>query len=162
MCVGLCMCHGECSANSFKDGFSVKSLRYVMRKLINFLMKNENEIITVFLEDYVRSTTLLTGVLSKIKHFNKLLFNPYATKWSVNKKGWPKITDMIQANKRLLIVDDEQRALHAGSKSGIIRRRDFLIENHYEWIVNKTKNSTKFNENDAENSTKLFHDKNVS
>lgn len=131
---GVCLCHGECSKNSLKDGFSIKSLSYVIRKLVNFLMKNKNEIITLFLEDYIRGASELTSVFNRVKNFNSLQFNPYASEWDVLNKGWPKISDMINANKRFLIVDDEKRGLHVNKLNGIIRSRDYFIENHYTWV----------------------------
>ncbi len=42
---------------------------------------------------------------------------------------------MIDANKRILIVDDEKRGYHAAKRPGIIRSRDYFIENHYAWII---------------------------
>jgi hypothetical protein len=133
------LCHGQCSSNSLKDGFAIKSLGYALRKLVNFLVKNKEEIITVFLEDYIQTTTQLTNVFDRIKNLNRMIFNPYADEWNVLEKGWPKIADMVKANKRLLIVDDEQRAFHVNRLNGIIRSRDYLIQNHFEWLVeNKT------------------------
>lgn len=135
-CEGVCLCHGECSlnsGNSFKDGFSIKNLDYALKKIVNFLRKNKNEIITLFLEDYLHKTKQLQDVFDKVKGFNSLVFNPYDPTWNVTHKGWPKIADMIKANKRILIVDDEQRGAHATKRPGIIRSRDFLIQNHFEW-----------------------------
>jgi hypothetical protein len=43
---------------------------------------------------------------------------------------------MVKANKRLLIFDDEQRGSHAKAPPGIIRKFDYLIENHFEWVNN--------------------------
>ena len=134
-CEGVCLCHGECTktSNTIKDGFSVKSFDYALKKLVRFLEKNKEEIITIFIEDYIRETKQLQGIFDKIRNFNDFVFNPYSTKWNVSRKGWPKIKDMIKANKRLLIVDDEQRGKHAKKRPGITRYRDFFIENHYEW-----------------------------
>jgi hypothetical protein len=139
-CEGVCLCHGECSleaSNSLKDGFSVKNLEYALKKVVRFLDKNRDEIITLFIEDYLRETKQLQDIFDKIKKFNDLVFNPYSPKWNVTYKGWPKIKDMIKSNKRLLIVDDEQRGRHAKKRPGFIRYRDFFIENHYEWTHSK-------------------------
>lgn len=133
-CEGICLCHGKCTSDSIKDGFSVKSLEYALKKIVRFLVKNKNELITLFFEDYIPETKLLQDVFDKIKSFNNLVFNPYSKEWNVVKNGWPKIGDMVKANKRILIVDDEQRALHARKRPGFIRSRDFLIQNHYEWF----------------------------
>ena len=136
-CEGVCLCHGACSndttTNTIKDGFTVRPLDYALRKIVSFLMHNRNEIVTLFLEDYVTETRTLQDVFARVKHFNALVFNPYAAEWSVRVHGWPLIGDMIRANKRLLIVDDEQRGRHARKPPGFIRTRDFIVANHYEW-----------------------------
>jgi hypothetical protein len=128
-CEGICMCHGECDGSPLKDGFAVKNLEYALRKFTNFLMKNRNEIICIFLENYVIETKDLQKSFSKVKNFNSLVFDPYSEEWNVKTKGWPKIIDMIKANKRILIFDDEKRGNHAGEKPGFIRNRDFMIGN---------------------------------
>ena len=135
-CQGICLCHGDCSrdtANALKDGFAVKTFEYALKKIVRFLDKNKDEIITLFLEDYIFQTKQLQDVFDRVKGFNQLVFNPYSRRWNVVEKGWPKIKDMIAAKKRLLIVDDEQRGEHAGKPPGIMRYRDFFIENHYAW-----------------------------
>lgn len=139
-CEGVCLCHGECSketSNSLKDGFSVKNFEYALKKVVRFLEKNREEIISLFIEDYIRETKTLQDIFDKIRKFNDLIFNPYSAKWNVTSKGWPKIKEMIKANKRLLIVSDEQRGKHAKKRPGFIRYRDFFIENHYDWSHTK-------------------------
>lgn len=135
-CEGVCLCHGECSKQSdkIKDGFSIKKLEYALRKLVNFLRKNKDQIITIFLEDYLNDTRLLQSVFDRVKYFNSLVFDPYSKEWNVSKNGWPLIKDMVNANKRILIFDDEQRSENAKKRPGIIRGRDYMIENHYEWF----------------------------
>lgn len=138
-CEGICLCHGQCSAVNLKDGFSRKPLSYALKKLVNFLTRNKNEIVTVFFEDYIRQTIQLTSLFDRISNFKKLLFNPH--EWDVHNNGWPKISDMIRADKRLVIVDDEQRAWHADELNGIVRVRDYFIQNHHEWTVEKNSSS---------------------
>ena len=128
-CEGICMCHGECDGSALEDGFAVKNLEYALRKFTSFLMKNRNEIISIFLENYVIETKDLQKSFNKVKNFNSMVFDPYSEEWDVNSKGWPKIVDMIKANKRILIFDDEKRGNHAGEKPGFIRNRDFMIGN---------------------------------
>jgi hypothetical protein len=137
-CEGICLCHGQCS-DSIKDGFDVKNLDFALKIIVNFLEKkaNKNEIITIFFENYINDVKKLQNVFNQIKGFNNLVFNPYASKWNVSTNGWPKIIDMIKANKRILIIDDEQRAYSAKSPPGFIRSRDFLIQNHYQWFGDK-------------------------
>ena len=120
-------------SDQIKDGFSVKNFDYALRKLVNFLDKkeNRNEIITIFLENYIDDYRKLKQVFDKVKGFNNLVFDPYSKIWNVSSKGWPKIYEMINKNKRILVVDDEQRAYSAKSMPGMIRSRDFFIQNHY-------------------------------
>jgi hypothetical protein len=136
-CEGVCLCHGQCSKgalNNLKDGMNVRNLEYALKKIVDFLRRNEEEIITIFLEDYLLETQHLLKVFKRVKYLSGLIFNPYASEWNVVKNGWPKIIAMVQANKRLLIVDDEQRGKHAGRSSGIIRSRDFILQNHFQWF----------------------------
>jgi hypothetical protein len=44
---------------------------------------------------------------------------------------------MIRKNQRILIVDDEQRAYSAKAPPGMIRSRDFFIQNHFQWFYDK-------------------------
>jgi hypothetical protein len=137
-CEGICLCHGECGeANAIKDGFAVKSFEYALRKIVKFLNKNKEEVITIILENYIADVKKMQNIFDRINGLNSLVFNPYAKEWNVINYGWPKIKMMIEANKRLLIIDDEKRGDHARHRPGIIRSRDFLIENHYEWFNDK-------------------------
>lgn len=135
---GICLCHGMCS-DQIKDGFSIKNFDYALKKIVNFLKKkeNRNEIVTIFLENYIDDVKKLQQVFAKVEGFNNLVFNPYSKLWNVSSKGWPKIMDMVLKNKRILIVDDEQRAYSAKAPPGFIRSRDFLIQNHYQWYNDK-------------------------
>lgn len=132
-CQGVCLCHGKCSDN-FKDGFSVKKLEYALKKIVKFLKNNQDQIITIFLENYLNDTQILQNVFKRVNSFNSLVFNPYSREWDVLNKGWPKIGEMVAADKRILIFDDEKRTQNAGKKPGFIRSRDFLLQNHYIWM----------------------------
>ena len=135
-CEGICLCHGECS-DSIKDGFKIKSFDYFLKKIVTFLNKNKEEIVTIFLENYVVDVKSMQDVFKKTKTLNRLVFDPYSSDWNVSSMGWPKIEEMIKKNKRLLIIDDEKRGQHAEQSPGIIRSRDFCIENHFEWFRDK-------------------------
>lgn len=86
-------------------------------------------------------TKTLMDALNQTKNFSSLLFNPHAPEWNVLVNGWPKITEMIKANKRLLIVDEEKRSIHATRLNGLIRTRDYLIQNHFKWLTDITNSS---------------------
>jgi hypothetical protein len=138
-CEKICLCHGQCGGGvlysaTFKDGFSIKNFDYALKKIVKFLKHNPNEIITIFLEDYIKEVYLLQNIFDQIDSFNELVFNPYAPEWNVIENGWPTIKRMIKENKRLVIVDDEQRGIHYKQLPGFIRSRDFLIQNHFEWF----------------------------
>ena len=135
-CEGICLCHGECgdAAMAIKNGFAVKPMEYALKKIVSFLNKNKEEIVTIFLEDYINDVRKLQEVFARVKNFNQLVFNPYAPEWDVYNKGWPKIVDMVKANKRILIIDDEQRGDHARQAPGIIRSRDYAFQSHFKWF----------------------------
>ena len=134
-CEGVCLCHGPCDGSLFKDGFSLKPFSYFLKKIVKFLNENPEEIITIFLENYIKETDKLRTIYKNADNLMNLLFDPYY--WNVTKIGWPKIVDMVAANKRLLIIDDEKREFHADYLNGIIRSRDFVLQNHYEWTRDK-------------------------
>jgi hypothetical protein len=134
-CEGVCLCHGRCastSGNLVKDGFSIKRLEYGLRKVVNFLIKNPSEIVTIVLENYVTETFQLMAVFNRVKNMNKLVFNPYSEEWDVLNKGWPLMSEMVRLNKRLLIVDYNE--IHTKKEPGIIHIRDFFLENDWRWF----------------------------
>ena len=131
-CEGICLCHGECS-DLVKDGFGIRNFEYALNIIVSYLNANPTEIVTLFLENYIDDVKKMQQVFNKVKNFNSLVFDPYSSTWNVLQNGWPKIDSMVKANKRILIVDDEKRGLHAMKAPGIIRSRDFFIENHYGW-----------------------------
>jgi hypothetical protein len=82
------LCHGQCS-DQLKDGFNVKNFDYALKKIVTFLEKKENkdEIITIFLENYVKDLKQLQAVFNRTRGFNNLVFNPYSNYWNVSDKG---------------------------------------------------------------------------
>jgi hypothetical protein len=132
-CEGICLCHGQCDA-SIKDGFNIKPFSYALKKLVAFLKQNKNEIITIFLENHVNNPKDLKKIYDSVPNLNDLLFDPNDAKWNVRVNGWPRIVDMIQANKRFLIVDDEKKASRPNPMPGVIRIREYFIENHYKYF----------------------------
>ena len=134
-CEGVCMCHGPCDSSLFKDGFDIKPFSYILKKMVNFLKRNPDEIITLFLENYIVDSSKLLSIYESVDDLTNLLFDPYY--WNVTELGWPKIADMISANKRLLIIDDEKRGFHVDYIRGLIRSRDFVLQNRYEWTKDK-------------------------
>ena len=119
---------------AIKNGFAVKPMEYALKKIVQFLNKNKEEIVTIFLEDYINEVAKLQEVFAKVKNFNQLVFDPYAPEWDVYNNGWPKMADMVKANKRILIIDDEQRGDHARAAPGIIRSRDYSFQSHFTWF----------------------------
>lgn len=91
----------------FKDGFGLKKFHYVLKLIVEFLEQNPEELVTIFLENYIVDVKKMQAVFREVQGFKELVFNPYAA--NVKEKGWPRIKDMIAANQRILIVDDEQR-----------------------------------------------------
>ena len=130
------MCHGPCDSSfGFKDGFNIKPFSYFLKKIVNFLNQNPDEIITLFLENYIKDSEKLLSIYESVDNLTSLLFDPYY--WNVTEIGWPRINDMIRANKRLLLIDDEKGAFHSDYIPGVVRSRDFVLQNHYEWTKDK-------------------------
>ena len=121
---------------ALKNGFNVKPLEYALKRIVSFLIANPREIVTIFFENYIEDVKSLQNEFNKVNNLNRLVFNPYSAEWDVLNRGWPKIEDMIKKNKRLIIIDDEQRGKHARAEPGFVRKHDFFVENHFRWIDN--------------------------
>lgn len=115
------LCHNNCK------GLPLISPRQDFQKALNtvadHLSRNPEAIITIFLEDYASHDELrdaLNG--SRLKAF---IFDPY--KEDVKNRGWPKVRDMVSANKRVFIVSD-----HPGKNDlGVAYGPEFTVENYW-------------------------------
>jgi len=90
----------------------------------DYVNKNPNAILTVFLEDYV-NVNQLKEAFDKAPGFQDRIFDPW--KYQVKEKGWPRIDQLIRDNKRILVISD-----HGGKESlGVVFGPDFTNENYW-------------------------------
>ncbi|WP_239148505.1 FG-GAP-like repeat-containing protein [Streptomyces anulatus] len=128
------MCHKVCLPTS-------RPLSNVFTDIADFLKDpaNGNEIVTVFLEDYVTPEQLDAEVgddLGPGGQLDGMVFDPKGPKlpglgsglaWDVEATGWPKVSDMVKHGKRLVLFSDRS------DKTGIgfLRAKDWTAENYW-------------------------------
>ncbi|MGW4745609.1 PI-PLC domain-containing protein [Streptomyces sp. NPDC004290] len=106
------LCHGDCKTFAgVTYALPRQSFRSGMQTVVDFLEANPQEVVTVFLEDYV-SAQQLGDSLGRVRGLDQLLFRPDA--WNVRGQGWPRMTDLVGAGKRLLIFSDASDREHLG------------------------------------------------
>ncbi|MFI6528470.1 FG-GAP-like repeat-containing protein [Streptomyces uncialis] len=105
----------------------------------DFLKANPGEVVTVFVEDYTTYDELNAEVGDDLKpggQLDGLLFNPSDTApaelpgakaWNVKANGWPRVSEMVRENKRLLLFSDR------GDKTGLgfMHGQDWTAENYW-------------------------------
>ncbi|RYZ48553.1 MAG: hypothetical protein EOP07_25635, partial [Proteobacteria bacterium] len=95
-----------------------------LRDIGNWLQSHPNEIVTVFFEDYV-TTQQLSDAINQAPVFKTFIYDLYAN--DVMNKGWPRLSEMIKLNKRLVVISD-----HSDKKNlGVGFAQDFLNENYW-------------------------------
>ncbi|MBK3584946.1 hypothetical protein JHN49_14885 [Streptomyces sp. MBT57] len=106
------LCHGECKTfPGVTYALPRQSFHGAMQTVVDFLAANPQEVVSIFLEDYV-SAQQLGNSLSRVRGLEQVLFRPDV--WNVRGQGWPKITDLVASGKRLLIFSDEGDREHLG------------------------------------------------
>jgi len=112
-----------------------QSLEDFLREIKNFLDKNPQDIITLFLNVFIPNDQL--GKITDL--FNKTGLTNYIHNQQVNQE-WPTFEQMIKNNKRLVIFADSP-------VPGVPFSRNFIIENKYSFksfdeLNNDLKNDT--------------------
>ncbi|MFJ8762053.1 PI-PLC domain-containing protein [Streptomyces cyaneofuscatus] len=106
------LCHGGCKTFAgVTYALPRQSFGGSMQSVVDFLAANPQEVVSVFLEDYV-SAQQLGNSLAQVRGLDRVLFRPDA--WNVRQQGWPKMTDLVGSGKRLLIFSDEPDREHLG------------------------------------------------
>ncbi|MGW2207525.1 PI-PLC domain-containing protein [Streptomyces sp. NPDC001774] len=109
------LCHGKCANIGAVPGITYalprQSFHGTMQTVVNFLNSHPQEVVTIFLEDYV-DTDQFAQSLGKVSGLSELVFRPDA--WGVRDHGWPKVADMVAANKRLLMIGNKSDREHLG------------------------------------------------
>ncbi|KAL3616130.1 hypothetical protein CASFOL_040020 [Castilleja foliolosa] len=96
-----------------------------LREIQGFLETNPTEIVSFFIEDYVRSPQGLTRV------FNASGLSPYLfpiSRMPRNGEDWPTVDEMVRRNQRLVVFTS--RSSKEGSE-GIAYEWNYVVENQY-------------------------------
>ncbi|MBC7660554.1 MAG: hypothetical protein H7249_12720 [Chitinophagaceae bacterium] len=115
------LCHILCDKNL---PFLKQNLPRFFNTVVKFLNDNPKAIVTIFFEDYA-TPDQLKRALDSIDGIHDLMFNPYAE--NVQTKGWPTLQDMVDRNKRLLMLSDHSDK----TELGVAFNRDFTAENYW-------------------------------
>ncbi|CAJ1929559.1 unnamed protein product [Sphenostylis stenocarpa] len=94
-----------------------------LREVETFLTANPTEIVTIVIEDYVRTPKGLTNLFT-----NAGLDKYWFPVSDMPKKGedWPTVTEMIQANRRLLVFTSDASK---EAEEGIAYQWTYMVEN---------------------------------
>ncbi|NUK90255.1 esterase, partial [Streptomyces lunaelactis] len=105
-------------------GISNQTLNSGLNTIATWLAANPNEVLTVFIEDYLPAT-VLQQELAAVPALAGLIFNPRTQ--GVQTQGWPKVSAMVTQNKRLLIFSDKP----GREDFGVMFGQDWTVENHW-------------------------------
>ncbi|MEV8372578.1 RICIN domain-containing protein [Kribbella sp. NPDC056861] len=111
------MCHGSCWGNE-------RTLTAGLQDTVDFLNANREAIVTVFIEDYT-SVEELRAAVARVNGFADRVFNPAQA--GVRQNGWPKVSELIAQNRRLLVFS--QRS--GRDAYGVMFDRDWTAENYW-------------------------------
>lgn len=125
---GAILCHNSCTLVSRPVALWVD-----IQRMVDFLERNPEQVVTVFLEDYV-DPAVLRGELDRVDGLSDVLFRPDRT--GVRTNGWPKMADLIAANDRLLIFTDHSRSADQSAgltrdTFGVMYQKEWTVENHW-------------------------------
>ncbi|MGZ3148194.1 PI-PLC domain-containing protein [Lentzea chajnantorensis] len=116
---GAILCHNSCTLVSRPVALNVD-----LQRMVDFLRNNRQEIITVFLEDYVDAATL-RAELRKVNGLNDVLYRAEGVK----ENGWPTRSQLQSANKRLIVFTDHDK--DGREDTGVLYQRDWTVENYW-------------------------------
>ncbi|KAJ3693287.1 hypothetical protein LUZ60_008767 [Juncus effusus] len=115
------LCHsfqGQCyNFTAFEPAINI------LKEVESFLTQNPTEIITIFIEDYVRTPMGLSNLL-KNADLMKYLFP--VTEMPINGKDWPTVTEMVAKNRRLIVFSSDSSK---EANEGIAYQWHYLLEN---------------------------------
>jgi ricin-type beta-trefoil lectin protein len=129
----LYMCHSDCNGVP-GIGYALprQTVASGLVQVVSFLQGHPGEIVTVFLEDYANHDDL-QRLLDSVRGLRDLQFDPYA--WDVTNRGWPHADDLLNSNKRLLLISDHGDKRDLGVGYG----PDLTVENY--WSIGETANN---------------------
>ncbi|MFI1583602.1 PI-PLC domain-containing protein [Embleya sp. NPDC020630] len=119
------LCHGDCKAFAgVTYALPRQSFAGTMQTVVDFLTANPLEVVSVFLEDYV-DTEQLRGSLGRVRGLSDLLFRPDTA--GVRDNGWPRVADLVGANKRLLMFSDRSDK----TSLGVMYDKAWTVQNYW-------------------------------
>lgn len=99
-----------------------------------FLENNKDEVVTIIIEDYVKSPMGLTKVFNAAG-LQKFMFP--VTRMPKTGGDWPTLDDMIKQNQRLLVFTSDRSK---EATEGIAYQWKYMVENQceslYEYVMN--------------------------
>ncbi|MGA4958473.1 phosphatidylinositol-specific phospholipase C domain-containing protein [Streptomyces lavendulocolor] len=97
---GVTLCHSIVCYNLFEVEFG---------RVVDFLKKNPQEVVTIFLENYASQETLTKAIAEVLEEKNAtdLLFQPSEQGFNIDKSNWPRVRNMVARNERLVIFQDK-------------------------------------------------------
>ncbi|MFJ6940635.1 phosphatidylinositol-specific phospholipase C domain-containing protein [Streptomyces sp. NPDC101132] len=121
----VALCHGG-TALCYED------FKSALLTIVNFLQKNQQEVVTVFLENYASQQTLSKTITDMLdaKDAGGLLFNQ--NNYGINTNNWPRLRDMVADNQRLVVFQDSWSDLAVG-KGTLMNTWTHTVENRYSY-----------------------------
>jgi hypothetical protein len=122
---GAILCHNSCTWVSRPVALWVD-----LQRIVDFLNRNPNEFVTVFLEDYV-SAAVLRSELARVNGLANVLFRPDQA--GVRTNGWPTLNTVRANNKRLMIFTDHGRSGDSPQRDtfGVMYQSEWTVENYW-------------------------------
>ncbi|MFE9749236.1 phospholipase [Saccharothrix saharensis] len=122
---GAILCHNSCTWVSRPVALWVD-----VQRIVDFLRRNPNEFVTVFLEDYV-TAEVLRAELGRVTGLADVLFRPDQA--GVRTTGWPTLNTLRATGKRLMIFTDRGRSGDAVPRDsfGVMYQPEWTVENHW-------------------------------
>jgi hypothetical protein len=97
----------------------------VLKEINDFLESNLSEIVTIILEDYVKSPGGLTNVF-KASGLSKFQFP--VSRMPKDGKDWPTVDDMVKQNQRLVVFTSKR---DKEASQGFAFQWSYMVENQY-------------------------------
>ncbi|XP_006411920.2 PI-PLC X domain-containing protein At5g67130 [Eutrema salsugineum] len=97
----------------------------VLKEINDFLESNLSEIVTIILEDYVKSPQGLTKVF-KASGLSK--FQLPVSRMPKDGTDWPTVDDMVKQNQRLVVFTSKK---NKEASEGFAYQWDYMVENQY-------------------------------
>ncbi|XP_044432591.1 PI-PLC X domain-containing protein At5g67130-like [Triticum aestivum] len=117
------LCHSY--GGTCKDATAFEPAIGTMREIEAFLVMNPSEVVTLILEDYVKSHRGLSKLFIKTG-LTKYWFP--ASRMPQNGEDWPRVSDMIRLNRRLVVFTSNR---FKESSEGIAYQWNYMVENMY-------------------------------